>query len=84
MISQGNFAPQTVTEAQQDKLAQVTQLLAEHFSGFVLVVASQDAAETQEIYDIRMLGGMAKGLGLLNLGQTQLYKTLHSSSPPPV
>ena len=81
MVGPRNLAPGTVTQAQTDQLAKVTQMLTEHFGSFVLVVASQDDAETQEIYDTRMLGGTAKGLGLLNIGQTNLYKSMQNLPP---
>lgn len=70
-----------MNQAQQDKLREASQILTEHFNGFVLVVTSQNAEETNESYDLAMVGGIAKGLGLLHVGQTHLYRLLHQ--PPP-
>lgn len=67
-----------MTDAQQDKMKEVSRILTEHFNGFVLVVASQNEAESLETYDMAMIGGTAKCLGMLNVGQSHLYKLLHT------
>lgn len=64
-----------MTEAQTQALARIEEIMREHFSAGIIVVAGE-VAESDTSEDIRCTyhGGYAASIGLLELGKLQVWR----------
>jgi len=65
-----------MTDAQKDALNRISDILREHFQSGICVVGVETEDGRYEQTFHTMHGGMAQGIGLLELGKMGIYRNL--------